>query len=59
MPSEVGDILKPYVAGELQWPLQQDASVCRIFRGLRAVETAQNPLPPVATGPGRGRSFTR
>jgi hypothetical protein len=34
MPSDAADIHRSYVAGELQWPIHRDTSVCGLFRGL-------------------------
>ena len=53
MPSNVSDIYRPYVAGKLQWPIHQDASVCRLFRGFGMIEFGVKSLPSVA--PGRRR----
>src|ERR1035441_6678337 len=48
MPSNATGISQSYVAGELQWPIHRDASVCGLFRGLGRSRSGQNPLPAVA-----------
>jgi hypothetical protein len=48
MPSSASDIHRPYIAGELQWPIQRDTSVCWLFRGLGRSRSGQNPLSAVA-----------
>ena len=46
MPSDARDIDRPYVAGELQWPIHRDASVCELLRGFGPKTPEQTRYPP-------------